>query len=195
MAQDRVHAQKDRLAIIGAGANLPSIFGPPRETILASLSPIASDLGLIVAISRVFRTPAFPEGSGPDFVNAAVAILTRRRPADLLAGLHAIEAKAGRQRVARWGARTLDLDLLAVGDTILPDRETQKAWMSLATDRQGREAPPELILPHPRLQDRAFVLIPLADICPGWRHPVTGLRVSEMVAALSDADKAAICPL
>jgi 2-amino-4-hydroxy-6-hydroxymethyldihydropteridine diphosphokinase len=195
MVQDRVHAQKDRLAIIALGANLTSTFGAPRETILASLSPIARNLGSIVTISRVFRTPAVPKGSGPDFVNAVIAILTELQPADLLAGLHAIEAGAGRQRVARWRVRTLDLDLLAVGDTILPDQETQKAWMSLAPDRQGREAPPELILPHPRLQDRAFVLIPLADICPGWRHPVSGLHLREMVATLSEDDKAAICPI
>ena len=67
--------------------------------------------------------------------------------------------------------------------------------MALDPARQRVEAPDRLILPHPRLQDRAFVLIPLADICPGWRHPVTGASVSDMIAALPEADKEAIWPL
>lgn len=195
MAQDRVSVQKDRLAVIGIGANLPSILGAPYDTLLASLASIQQNLGRIVAISRVFRTPAFPKGSGPDFVNAAILLSTSLAPQEILAGLHAIEAAAGRLRALRWGARTLDLDLLAVGDVVLPDPQTQGAWMALAPERQGTEAPEELILPHPRLQDRAFVLIPLADICPGWRHPVTGLTIAEMAAALPDDDKAAICPI
>lgn len=195
MAQDRVSVQKHRLAVIGIGANLPSILGAPIDTILASLASIQRNLGLIVAISRVFHTPAFPKGSGPDFVNAAILVRTGLAPHEILAGLHAIEAEAGRLRAVRWGARTLDLDLLAVGDVVLPDRERQGTWMALPPDRQGAEAPQELILPHPRLQDRAFVLIPLADICPGWRHPVTGLTIGEMTAALPDDDKAAICPI
>jgi 2-amino-4-hydroxy-6-hydroxymethyldihydropteridine diphosphokinase len=195
MVQEQVRIQKDRLALIGLGANLPSTFGAPLETILAVLAPIQANLGSIVAISRVFQTPAFPKGSGPDFVNAAAAISTDLPPQDILAGLHAIEAEAGRVRDLRWGARTLDLDLLALGDVVLPDEATQKTWMSLPPDRQGKEAPPELILPHPRLQDRAFVLIPLADICPDWRHPATGLTLNHMAAALPEDDKAAICPV
>lgn len=195
MAQDPAPAQKDRPTVIGIGANLPSVFGAPHDTLLASLASIRRNLGRIVAVSRVFRTPAFPKGSGPDFVNAAILVVTGLLPQEILARLHAIEAEAGRRRALRWGARTLDLDLLAVGDVVLPDARTQGAWAALAPDRQGTEAPQELILPHPRLQDRAFVLIPLADICPGWRHPVTGLTVAEMVAALPDDDKAAICPV
>ncbi len=195
MAQDRVSVQKDRVAVIGIGANLPSMLGTPHDTILASVASIQQNLGQIVAVSRVFRTPAFPKGSGPDFVNAAVLVSTDLAPHQILAGLHAIEAEAGRLRAVRWGARTLDLDLLAVGDVVLPDPETQRAWMALPSDRQGTEAPQDLILPHPRLQDRAFVLIPLADICPGWRHPVTGSTISEMAAMLPDDDKAAICPV
>ena len=114
---------------------------------------------------------------------------------DILAVLHGIEAEAGRVRDIRWGARTLDLDLIAVGGAILPDAQVQKDWMTMPSDRQVQVTPDELILPHPRLQDRAFVLIPLADICPGWRHPVTGASVSDMLRALPDADKAAIRPI
>lgn len=195
MSQDRVPVQKDRVALIGLGGNLPSTFGDPVQTILVSLAHIHARLGRIVSISRFFQTPAFPKGSGPDFVNAAVAISSALSPEDLLAGLHQIEAEAGRAREVRWAARTLDLDLIAVEDAIRPDASTQRDWMALAQDRQGREAPSRLILPHPRLQDRGFVLIPLADICPGWRHPVLGRTVREMVDALPEGDKAAICPV
>lgn len=177
------------------GGNLPSTIGGPARTFALALAHIHQRLGRIVSVSRFYRTPAFPPGSGPDFVNAALCIETGQSPADLLAGLHAIEAGAGRVRDARWGARTLDLDLLAVEDAVLPDAATLAEWMALPPERQGREAPSRLILPHPRLQDRGFVLIPLADICPDWRHPATGRSVRQMADALAEADKAAICPL
>lgn len=91
--------------------------------------------------------------------------------------------------------RTLDLDLLALGDSVLPDRATQEGWASLPLADQSRLAPDRLVLPHPRLQDRAFVLVPLARVAPGWRHPVTGLTVADMLAALPQADREAVVPM
>lgn len=192
MAQAEASVQKHRLALIAAGSNLASTNGAPHRIIVSALRTISRKLGGIVSISRFFRTPAFPAGSGPDFVNAACGVSTTLPPRDILAVLHGIEAEAGRVRDTRWGARTLDLDLIAVGGAILPDAQVQKDWATLPPDRQRQVAPDQLILPHPRLQDRAFVLIPLADICPGWCHPVTGASVSDMLGALPDADKAAI---
>lgn len=81
--------------------------------------------------------------------------------------------------------RTLDLDLIACGDSVLPDPETYDQWRSLSADRQRQAAPTELVLPHPRLQDRAFVLVPLRDIAAQWRHPVLGLTVTEMYNSLA----------
>ncbi len=195
MVQATVAIQKNRLALIGLGGNLPSTLGEPIQTILTSLAYIQAKLGPIVSISRFYRTPAYPKSSGPDFVNAAVAVATVLCPDEILFNLHEVEAEAGRVREIRWGARTLDLDLLALGDVVLPDAMTQRDWMALPPRQQGRQTPHCLILPHPRLQDRGFVLIPLAEICSGWRHPVTGLSVGEMAQALSDDDKAAICPV
>lgn len=128
-------------------------------------------------------------------MNAALAVSTLLEPQALLDLLHKIEAEAGRVREVRWGARTLDLDLIAVDGVILPDAARQREWRALPPERQGKIAPDRLILPHPRLQDRAFVLIPLADICPGWHHPATGESLRDMLAALPEADKAAIQPV
>ncbi len=122
-------------------------------------------------------------------------VSTALEPEPLLRVLHRIEANHGRERLVRWGARTLDIDLLAMGDRILPDQATLRHWIDLAPARQRVEAPDRLILPHPRLQDRAFVLIPLAEIAPDWRHPLTGRSVAGMAAALREVERDAICPL
>ncbi|MBB3984296.1 2-amino-4-hydroxy-6-hydroxymethyldihydropteridine diphosphokinase [Sagittula marina] len=100
--------------------------------------------------------------------------------------MHEIEADFGRARLQRWGSRTLDLDLLAVGDTILPDPETYDTWQRLTPQEQTCQTPDQLILPHPRLQDRAFVLVPLMDVAPTWQHPVLRQSTAELCAALPD---------
>lgn len=183
------------LIAIGIGGNLPQPGSTVGETIARSLADIAAEIGQLRAVSRFFRSPAFPPGSGPDFVNACALAATRLAPREILDGLHRIEARHGRRRDRRWGARTLDLDLLWADDIVAPDPQTQGRWMALAPELQAREAPGTLILPHPRLTERAFVLVPLAEIAPRWRHPVTGEEVAALLAALPAAEKAAICPL
>ena len=113
-------------------------------------------------------------------------------PAAMLDLLHRIEGEMGRERLQRWGQRTLDLDLIACDDMVLPDRETHAAWRNLPPEEQVQRTPERLILPHPRLQDRAFVLVPLADVAPDWRHPVLNLTVLEMRDALDPADLDAV---
>ncbi len=103
-----------------------------------------------------------------------------------LAALHRIEAAFGRDRAGRWAPRRLDIDLIAMGDAVRPDRATQALWRDLPPERQAREAPGALILPHPRMQDRPFVLVPMAEVAPDWRHPLTGLTVREMLSRLPD---------
>lgn len=179
----------DQSCLIALGANLPTGDASPEVALRSAVARMDGRIGRITALSRIYRTPCFPPGAGPDYVNAAVAIDTHLTPREILAGLHEIEADFGRERKQRWGARTLDLDLLAVGDQVLPDRTTQQEWMRLPPDERGRVAPQELILPHPRLQERAFVLVPLADVAPDWRHPVLRQTVREMCDALPETDR------
>lgn len=187
--------QKDRIAGIALGVNTPSAAGGPAATLLAALAELAARGLAPVAVSRFYRTPAFPPGTGADFVNAAALLRTAEAPEAILAMLHAIEAGFGRERRQRWGARTLDLDLLFVGDHVAPDSAGLARWIDMAPQEQARVAPDRLILPHPRLQDRGFVLIPLAEIAPDWRHPLTGISVSAMRDALDPAETAGIWPL
>lgn len=148
----------------------------------------------LCALSRFWRSPAFPAGSGPDYVNACAVISAAMTPETVLAALHRIEARLGRRREKRWESRGIDLDLLACGEAIRPDAATEALWRGLPLDAQMQRAPETLILPHPRLADRAFVLAPLAEIAPLWRHPVTGKTVGDMLAALDAAEKAAMVP-
>lgn len=183
-----------RQALIALGANAGSPAGAPDATLRAVMARIEA-LGTGARHSRLWRSPAFPAGSGPDFVNAATAIETELGAEALLAALHEIEAEFGRERRTRWGPRSLDLDLLALGDLLCPDLAGWSLWRDLPLDRQAREAPDRLVLPHPRLQDRGFVLLPLSEVAPDWRHPVTGFDVVAMRDALPPGAREGLEPL
>lgn len=122
--------------------------------------------------SGIYRTAPVggPEGQ-PDYLNAVVALLPNTEldePTALLAALHRIEDELGRTRRIRWEARVLDLDLIAVGDSV----------------RDG----PDVVLPHPAVMERPFVLVPLLDVAPDWRNPRDGRRAAAVVAELDTDD-------
>lgn len=146
-------------------------------------------------LGHLYATPAFPAGAGPDFVNACATAESPLSPTEALAALHAIEAEMGRVRTVRWGQRVIDLDLLAAGDRVMPDVATFRHWMGLPLADQMRLAPGELIVPHPRLHERGFVLVPLADVAPDWVHPILGRSVRQMLAGLDPAETAEIRPI
>jgi 2-amino-4-hydroxy-6-hydroxymethyldihydropteridine diphosphokinase len=180
---------------IALGANLETEVGSPADSIRAGLEALALEGILCVSVSRFYKTPCFPVGAGPDYVNACAVLRTDLAPEEILAVLHRIEAQMGRVRETRWAGRTLDLDLLFCAQAVLPDRAGWSYWQGMALEEQMRRAPEELILPHPRLQDRGFVLVPLADVAPDWQHPVTGRRVVEMRDALPKEALLDIVPL
>jgi 2-amino-4-hydroxy-6-hydroxymethyldihydropteridine diphosphokinase len=183
-------------ALIALGANMPAGDMDPASTLKRALALLAAAPDVSVArVGRWYRTPAWPPGSGADFVNGAAALRTRLGPEALLAWLHEVEDRLGRTRPVRWGPRVCDLDLIGAGDLVLPDRATVARWMALSPEAAAAETPERLILPHPRMHERAFVLVPLMDVAPDWRHPVLARTVAEMRDGLPVERLAEVAPL
>jgi len=182
-------------ALVALGSNARSRHGSPKETLEKAV--IALDAGPVRVLrkSRFFRTPFFPPGTEPDVINAVVLVETALEPDALLARLHRIEAEFDRTRGTRWTSRTLDLDLVAMGARVLPDAATLRHWMTLPLSQQQRNAPDTLVLPHPRLQERPFVLVPAEDVAADWRHPLIGKTIRDMCRELPDDARAEVRPL
>jgi 2-amino-4-hydroxy-6-hydroxymethyldihydropteridine diphosphokinase len=156
------------MILIALGANLPSSAGEPAETLRAALKALGTRGVDGRAVSKFYATPAWPDPKDPPFVNAVAHVESALSPTELLAALHNVETAFGRIRSERNAPRTLDLDLL---------------------DYDGRTEPGPPALPHPRMTERGFVLIPLADIAPDWRHPITGRSVQSLIADLSQEQR------
>ena len=184
-----------RSKLIAIGGNRTKTDVTLLDNLTAVVAEIESRFGKVTARSSWYVTPAFPAGSGPDFLNAALLIKSDLSPSDTLHHLHEIEAKFGRERNKRWGPRTVDLDLIADGDAIAPDQQTWRTWADLPVEKQMQDTPDQLILPHPRMQDRSFVLVPLNEICPDWIHPVLGLTIAQMHDDLTEEDRKTVVKL
>jgi 2-amino-4-hydroxy-6-hydroxymethyldihydropteridine diphosphokinase len=154
-------------AFVALGANMP-FDGVQGPALLARAVAAMQAAGLSLrALSGVWETEAWPQGSGqPDYYNAVAELdVGERTPQQLYDVLSQIERNFGRERRERWAPRTLDLDILAMDGFV------------------GTFG--EVTLPHPRMHERAFVLAPLAEIAGGWRHPVSGLTPTQSLAGLA----------
>lgn len=156
-------------AAVALGANL----GERATTLSSAAAEVGAQAGVDpVALSSFFETDAVggPQGQ-PAFLNAVLVVETALPAAELLAALHGIEDAHGRVREVRWGPRTLDLDLLAYGNLVSTD--------------------PALTLPHPRAHERAFVLVPWAEVDPSFDVPGLG-TVADLLGRLDVQDRAAV---
>ena len=167
------------MILVALGGNLATLFGTPLSTLKAALAQMP-DYGIDVSrCSSFYKTPAVTPDAQPPYVNAVAVVETAMPASELLSALHRIEAQFGRRRQTRWAARTLDLDLLDYGGEVVID-----------SGPRGLEAgvgPLPLALPHPGIPERGFVLVPLAEVAPEWRHPVMGESAAELLRRLEGA--------
>ena len=154
------------LILIGLGANLDSAFGEPRETLSAALAALAREGVATLARSGWYRSAPVPPSSQPWFINAVASVTARADAHELLAVMQNIEVRFGRVRGEPNAPRPIDLDLL----DYCGERFTSS----------------DLTLPHPRLHLRRFVLTPLAEVAPHWRHPLSNRTARQLLAELGD---------
>lgn len=151
--------------LIGIGANLaPDGFNSPRAGCEAAIASLAAHGISVAAVSPWYETAPVPVSDQPWFNNAVIRAQTALSAVGALAALHRVESGFGRVRTVRNAARVLDLDLLDYGAQLV--------------EEEG------LTIPHPRLHERAFVLLPLRDVAPDYRHPESRLAIDDLIAAL-----------
>lgn len=155
---------RDELAVIAVGGNLPGKNDSVTATFSAAIAQMPARGLHPVRVSRWWRSAAWPDPQNPPFYNGVIMARTAMPPAQTMAALHCLEATFGRLRDAPNAPRTLDLDLIAHGQTV----------------QEGA-----LTLPHPRAAERYFVMGPLAEIAPDWLHPVTGERADALAKKAS----------
>ena len=152
------------MILIGLGSNLSGPWGSPRKTVERALQTLDAWPVQLIRASTLMETAPYGVTNQPQFVNTVAIVRTALSPEALMRRLHGIEKAAGRKRIRHWGPRTLDLDILDYhGQTRRPRSTRHKS----------------LILPHPGIPLRNFVLCPILEIAPRWRHPV--LRQSAKV--------------
>ena len=177
-----------RFILLALGANRPGLWGPPQETFTRSIV-VLKRVGIqIVAKSQIYQTDPVGGPGRASYVNAVVLVRTSLPPTKVLILVKQIERAAGRHTRGRWAPRPLDIDILDDRSLTLGWRHRRDARLpAMAAKRRPNRpelAVPHLVLPHPRMHLRAFVLVPLLDVAPTWRHPVLGLSGRTLLQAL-----------
>jgi 2-amino-4-hydroxy-6-hydroxymethyldihydropteridine diphosphokinase len=158
--------------LVGLGANCPGPWGKPAKTLKRALKELGRAGVTVEAVSSTYETAAMGQTRQPPYLNAVALIATSLPAPALLRRLKQIEAGAGRRGGRPWGARTLDLD-------IIDYKGLRLNWRGRARGAPRQRVLP-LTLPHPQADRRAFVLKPLLDVAPDWRHPVLKLSAGEL---------------
>jgi 2-amino-4-hydroxy-6-hydroxymethyldihydropteridine diphosphokinase len=160
---DKVQVDADEAVVVALGGNLPGAYDSV-ESLLTAAVRMLGERGLsVIARSSWWRSAAWPDPSDPPFLNGVVLVRTALGPRQVLETLHAIEQAFGRERHVANAPRTLDLDLIAHGREVIDE--------------------PGFHLPHRRAHERRFVMGPLAEIAPGWRHPQLGEMAENLAAS------------
>jgi 2-amino-4-hydroxy-6-hydroxymethyldihydropteridine diphosphokinase len=171
--------QQTATLLLGMGANVAGPWGSPGETLTRALQEIERSGVRIVTVSNYYSTKPVGDTPQPRYLNAVVLARTSIAPGALLRLLKRIERQAGRRAARAMASRPLDLDILDYGG--------RRAGRPASRRERGR-----LILPHPEMHTRVFVLAPLLDVAPAWRHPLLGRNVKALLAQLRPADRASV---
>jgi 2-amino-4-hydroxy-6-hydroxymethyldihydropteridine diphosphokinase len=150
-----------QLAVILLGSNLDN-----RSLLLSEARKSLTTLGEIAQASAIYETAAWGKKDQPAFLNQVITLETKEQPEELVTFFLEVENKLGRKRSEPWAARTIDIDLLFLGNTIF---QSEKATV-----------------PHPRIADRRFTLVPLCDVLPDFQHPVLLKTMKELLAECTD---------
>lgn len=181
-----------KLCLLALGSNLSYGGMQPIDVIKAAIVAL-KDAGLDgVRVSAFYRTAPVPKSDQPDFINCAVTGWTDHNVMETLDICQSIEGLFGRDRAVRWGARTLDIDIINYGDQVYPSLEE---WHAVASNVSADTEMPKLVLPHPYMHKRAFVLKPLSDVVPLWSHPVYCRTADDLYSDLSVQDRAGVVPI
>lgn len=152
------------MILIALGSNISGPWGTPQQSVQRALQALNRDGLKLVEASRLLLTAPFGKPNQPPFVNAVAHIETHLAPLALLQKLHAIEKEAGRRRKTHWGPRTLDLDIIDYHGLVMSTEN--------------------LVLPHPGIAERIFVLKPISELTVKWRHPTSHLSAQAMLRKL-----------
>ena len=167
--------------LIALGSNLETQNLSRLEIINKAIEYFSQLNIILIKVSSFWESRSYPDKSQPDFINAVSEVHSELNPYQILYALKNIEKKMGRKNKTRWGNRVLDLDIIGSGSIILPNNFEFNKWLKMPLKKQIKIQPDELILPHPRIQDRLFVLRPLNEVDPYWTHPVLNKTPLELI--------------